>query len=104
MTIKTGTDGDDTLLVWGPWGQTRMYGLGGNDVFMVGYLARSWRSAGWVMDFGQDRDKLNTGGYPVRYQKIDTTGDGAVDSTAVYHQASGRSTPPAAETRPSSWC
>ena len=89
-TIR-GTDGNDRLHAGA--GHDLLYGLGGSDIFIVDLPAHSWQSANWVMDFEQGRDRLNTGSDPVWYQKIDTTGDGAVDSTAVYHQASGRSSP-----------
>ena len=98
MTIFTGTDGNDILTGndgnnWlnGGAGHDVLTGGGGADVFVVDHGARSWRTTNWVMDFEQGRDKLQMGSDPVWYQGIDTTGDGAVDSTAVYHQAHGRS-------------
>ena len=87
--ILTGNDGNNRLD--GGTGHDRLTGGWGADVFVVNDGARSWQSASWVTDFEQGRDTLHMGSYQVWYQKIDTTGDGAVDSTAVYHQAHGRS-------------
>ena len=98
MTIFTGTDGNDILTGndgnnWlnGGAGHDVLTGGGGADVFVVDHGARNWRTTNWVMDFEQGRDKLYYGPHPLWYQQIDTTGNGAPDSTAIYHDAQGRS-------------
>ena len=106
--VLWGRGGDD--LLYGGDGHDLLYGDSGRDI-LIGGVGRdrfvfnaahaitgdpdtNWRQADKVTDFTPGEDRLvilpsDNGVLRVWYKKIDTNGDQAVDSTAIYNDAQG---------------
>jgi serralysin len=106
--VLWGHGGDD--LLYGGDGHDLLYGDSGRDI-LIGGVGRdrfvfnaahaitgdpdtNWRQADKVTDFTPGEDRLvilpsDNGVLRVWYKKIDTNGDQAVDSTAIYNDAQG---------------